>query len=68
MSDFLEEAAETSELLLKESLSKRQAVPEKTGHCLFCEEETAGSFCSAECREDWELIDKINRMKGKPNA
>lgn len=65
MSDPLEEAALVSEMMLQESLSKRKAVPEKTGFCLECEEPTEGAFCSKECREDFEARERINKIKGK---
>ena len=64
MSDPLEEAALITELMLQESLSKREKVPEKTGFCLECEAPTQGAFCSKECREDHEAREKINRIKG----
>jgi hypothetical protein len=64
MSDPLEEAAAITELMLQESLSKRQKVPEKTGLCLECEAPTEGAFCSRECREDFEARERINRIKG----
>ena len=65
MSDPLEEAAETTERLLAESLSKRKKVPEKTGYCLYCEEPTEGAFCSTDCREEYELQQKIDAIKGR---
>ena len=65
MSDPLEEAAETTERLLAESLAKRMKVPEKTGFCLECEEPTTGAFCSTECRESYEARERINKIKGK---
>jgi hypothetical protein len=65
MSDPLEEAEAVTELLLAESLRKRNKVPEKTGFCLACEEPTEGAFCSKECREDYERLAKINAIRGK---
>ena len=64
MSDFLEEAAEVTEMMLQESLRKRHAVPLKTGSCLFCDEVTQGAFCSTECRQDWETEDKLKKIRG----
>lgn len=64
MSDPLEEAALITEMMLQESLAKRKTVPEKTGFCLECEEPTTGAFCSKECREDYEIRDRINKIKG----
>lgn len=65
MSDPLEDAAKTTELLFQEALRNRAQVPEKTGFCLVCEEPTAGAFCSGDCRQDYERISKINEIRGK---
>ena len=65
MSDPLEEAAAITEMLLAESLRIRAKVPENTGFCLACEEPTEGAFCSKECREDYERIDRIKAINGK---
>jgi hypothetical protein len=65
MSDPLEEASVVTEMMLQESLAKRMKVPEKTGFCLFCEEPTEGAFCSADCRSEHELLQKINAIRGK---
>ena len=65
MSDPLEDAAKTTELLFQEAIRRRAKVPEKTGLCLACEEPTPGAFCSGECREDYERISKINEIRGK---
>lgn len=36
-----------------------------TGHCLSCNESLSdGRFCGAECREDFELAEKMRRMHG----
>ncbi len=65
MSDILEEADRYTELLIQEGLAKRTKVPEKTGFCLACEYPTEGTFCSAECREDYEKISRLNTINGK---
>ena len=65
MSDPIEEAAFVSEMMLAESLRKRAKVPEKTGFCLACDEPTEGAFCSAECRVDYERIERLNAINGK---
>jgi hypothetical protein len=65
MSDPLEEAAAVTEMLLAEGLRKRAKVPEKTGFCLACEEPTEGAFCSKECREDHERLEKLRAIRGK---
>lgn len=64
MSDPLEDAAKTTELLFQEALRNRARVPEKTGFCLGCEEPTEGAFCSPECREDYEKLSKLRAIKG----
>ena len=65
MSDPLEEAAFVSEMMLAESLRVRAKVPELTGFCLACDEPTAGAFCSTECREDYERIERLNAINGR---
>jgi hypothetical protein len=64
LSDPLEDAAKTTELLFQEALRNRARVPEKTGFCLGCEEPTEGAFCSPECREDYEKLSKLRAIKG----
>ena len=65
MSDPLDEAERFTNLFVQESLSKRAAVPEKTGECLECGEPTPGAFCSKECREDYEQREKLKAIAGK---
>ena len=65
MSDPLDEAERYTNLLIQEGLSKKAAVPEKTGFCLACEEPTPGAFCSKECREDYERIAKLKAIAGR---
>jgi hypothetical protein len=67
MSDPLDDAAEATEVWLAEKLRTRAKVPEKTGICLVpgCGEPTEGAFCSADCREDYEKITRLNAIKGK---
>jgi hypothetical protein len=64
MSDPLEEAAAVTEMLLAESLRVRAKVPEKTGACLACEEPTEGAFCSKDCREDYERMERLKAIRG----
>jgi hypothetical protein len=64
MSDPLDEAERFTNLFVQEGLSKRERVPEKTGFCLECEEPTEGAFCSRECREDYERMEKIKTIRG----
>lgn len=65
MSDPLEEAAAITEMLLAESLRIRAKVPEKTGFCLACEEPTEGAFCSKDCREDYERMERLKAISGR---
>jgi hypothetical protein len=65
MRDPIDEAAAVTEMLLAESLRKRNKVPEKTGFCLACEEPTEGAFCSKECREDYERLERLKTIRGK---
>lgn len=65
MSDPLEAAAAVTEMLLAQSLQVRAPVPAKTGVCLACEEPTAGAFCSRECREDYERLERIQAIRGQ---
>jgi len=65
MADMLEDAEAVTEMLFQEALRNRAKVPVKTGFCLACEEPTEGAFCSKECREDYERMDKINAIRGK---
>ncbi len=65
MSDPLDDAAKTTELLFQEALRNRAKVPENTGFCLACEEPTQGAFCSGECREDYERLEKIRAIRGR---
>lgn len=67
MSDILDHADSVADMLLRESLSKKIKVPELTGFCLSCDEPTTGAFCSKECREDYERIERANNIKGTPS-
>jgi len=49
---------------MAEALAKKQIVPEKTGFCLECEEPTEGAFCSKECREDHERLERLKTIRG----
>jgi hypothetical protein len=64
MSDPLDEAERFTNLFMAEALSKKQTVPEKTGLCLACEEPTTGAFCSTECREDYERVERLKTIRG----
>ena len=64
MSDPLDEAERFTNLFMAEALAKKQVVPEKTGFCLECEEPTEGAFCSKECREDHERVERLKAIRG----
>ncbi len=68
MSDLFDDASETEqlhrEMAIKEIRNKKKAL--FTGHCLCCNEHIPeGRFCSSECREDWEMEQKIKKIAGK---
>jgi hypothetical protein len=64
MSDPLDEADHLANLFLEKALAKKKIAPEKTGFCLYCEEPTPGVFCSKECREDHERIERVKAIQG----
>ena len=68
MSDIFDNASDTEqlhrEMAIQEIRSKKRHP--YTGHCLCCNELIPeGRFCSAECREDWELEQKIKKIAGR---
>jgi hypothetical protein len=67
-SDIFDDASEMEELhrsLSIQNIRKQRKTP-FTGYCLSCNEiVTQGRFCSAECREDFELEQKIKRISGR---
>lgn len=68
MSDIFDDASDTEqlhrEMAIQEIRSKKRHP--YTGHCLCCNELIPeGRFCSAECREDWELEQKIKNIAGR---
>ena len=68
MTDIWDQATEQEErhrdLSIQQARAKNQPL-KFTGHCLYCNEQiTQGRFCSAECREDQEMADKCNRIRG----
>jgi hypothetical protein len=65
MSDWIDESQQLQEAQLAEALAKRAKVPVNTGFCLACDEPTKGAFCSPDCKEDYEHIERINRITGK---
>ena len=69
MSDIFDNAQELEQyqrdLAIKEARSRNQPM-KFTGRCLSCnsEIEKIGRFCDAECREQFELEQKVKRIKG----
>ena len=68
MSDIFDDASDTEqlhrEMTIQEIRSKKRHP--YTGHCLCCNELIPeGRFCSAECRKDWELEQKIKKIAGR---
>jgi len=67
MSDIFDDASETEQLHREMAIQKIRSKKRHpyTGHCLCCNELIPeGRFCSAECREDWELEQKIKKISG----
>lgn len=65
MSDELDQAAALEELERTIALANRKR-PEMTftGACYYCEEAvTAGCFCSPECREDHERVERAKQHR-----
>jgi hypothetical protein len=67
MSDIFDDASEVEqlqrEIAIKQIRNKKKQP--FTGHCLCCNEEILeGRFCSTECREDWELEQKLKSITG----
>jgi hypothetical protein len=68
MTDIFDTASETEQLHRDLSIKEiRQKKPNPfSGFCLCCNEQIKqGRFCSTECREDWELEQKIKKIAGK---
>jgi hypothetical protein len=65
MADMLDEAEATTEMFFQQALRNRGRGLELTGQCHVCEEPTEGAFCSVECREDFEKMERLNKINGK---
>ena len=64
MSDVIDKANELADLHLRAAIYNAQKVTGKeglTGFCRWCEEPTAGAFCSAACRRDASLRERNGR-------
>lgn len=55
-----EQADAAAELFLQAALEKRVQTPPHTGLCLYCKApvEKNAAFCDADCRDDFEFINK----------
>jgi hypothetical protein len=65
MADMIEEAEAVTEMFFQQALRNRSRALAPTGFCHLCEEPTTGAFCSRECREDHEKIDRLKKINGK---
>lgn len=68
MSDEFDKASEAEELHREMAIKAIRAREHMkfSGHCVYCNETIKqGSFCGAECREDYELEQKFKRITGK---
>jgi len=70
MSDMFDKASDTEEQfrsLAIEEIRKNIGKTKYTGRCLCCNAqiETKGMFCSCECREDYELNQRLSRITGR---
>ena len=64
MSDIIDNAQESADMLLRASLSVRQPHLRAVGNCFNCGDECHGCFCCAECGEDWEMRTKASKRNG----
>ena len=64
MSDVIDKANELADLHLRAAIYNAQKATGKeglTGFCRWCEEPTAGAFCSADCRTDYSKSEAMGR-------
>ena len=57
-----DQASDAEERFREAALKARKPVLPANGHCYNCSDETHGVFCSAACREDYELREKQRRV------
>lgn len=62
--DDLDRAAEREELERFAAARMRKPVPKHRGRCLNCDEPSAGAFCDAGCREDYEVYERAAKRNG----
>lgn len=61
--DDAQEAMEQAAYLARLAQSKQPSLP--TGECLECGDATPGSFCCPDCRDSYELRQKMRRINGQ---
>jgi len=67
MSDIFDDASDLEAMHREMAIKavRARAKSSFTGHCRYCNETVKqGVFCSAECREDQELLDKVGFIRG----
>ena len=69
MSDIYDQATDQEmmdrDLAIKAARAQNQPM-KFTGHCKYCEEHIdRGHFCNAECREDFEQMQKMKHLSGR---
>lgn len=64
--DPIDEAAEREQQMIEVALANRpKPTIEFTGRCHYCEEAISkGSFCSRECGEDYQKVERAKQFKG----
>ena len=66
MCDIADDASVLIEQMVDVALKNRQRPAiEFTGKCHYCEEAISkGSFCSKECNEDYQKVERAKQFKG----
>ncbi len=66
MADFADEAQDAMEqAAYLASLVRKQPPSLPVGECLECGDTTPGSFCCPDCRDGYELREKMRRISGQ---
>jgi hypothetical protein len=66
MCDIADDASDLEMLNVEIALANRpKTAIEFTGKCHYCEEAISkGSFCSKECNEDYQKVERAKQFKG----